>query len=233
MHQLIQDIITSLQSFADPKRLALAQNYHPTAMAIIGVTNPNQKIVLKELKDITKSYSEREKINLAKELVNTHIFECQQIAYNFIGNNNKLLAALSEQDIDDLMVNMDNWVSVDCFSVYIAGYAWRIGTISTEKIKGLLQLEDFWKRRIAIVSTVALNLKSRGGMGDVDKTLKICYLAINDHSDLIIKAMSWALRELSKVDKHVVWDFIQTHEQELHPRVLREVKTKLITGKKN
>jgi len=50
---------------------------------------------------------------------------------------------------------------------------------------------------------------------------------------MVIKALSWALRELSKRDADSVNNFLQKHEEALAPRVVREVKNKLQTGLKN
>jgi 3-methyladenine DNA glycosylase AlkD len=128
---------------------------------------------------------------------------------------------------------MDNWVSVDCFGAYIAGYAWRENIISTDRVKAYYKSDDVWIRRIALVATVSLNQKARGGKGDSKRTLEICRLAIDDHEDMINKALSWALRELAKVDKEPVISFIDEFKYRLHPRVLREVRNKLEKGLKN
>lgn len=114
----------------------------------------------------------------------------------------------------------------------MVGYAWREGLISTNKIKQYYQSDNFWIRRIAIVATVSLNQKARGGKGDAQRTLEVCEWAIKDHSDMINKALSWALRELAKIDKAPVEKFISKYESDLHPRVLKEVKHKLETGRK-
>jgi len=233
MDEIIQDIISSLEDLKDTHRIEMAKRTYPTAMKVIGVTVPNEKIILKELKKQTKPWSGREKIELAKKLVDTHIFECQHIALEYLGKDKKALKEITEQDIDELDVHMDNWVSVDCFSAYLVGYAWRENIISTQKIKSYFKSEDFWRRRIPIVATVSLNQKARGGKGDPKRTLEICRMAVDDHEDMINKALSWALRELSKVDKAPVVDFLAQYEDRLHARVKREVKRKLETGTKN
>lgn len=71
--------------------------------------------------------------------------------------------------MEDLSKNTDNRVSVDCFSAYIVGYAWREWLITTERVKSYYKSDDFWQRRIAIVATVALNQKARGGTVDPEK----------------------------------------------------------------
>ena len=232
MNQFIKDILNSLESFQDPKRIAFANRTYPTKMSVMGVTNPQVKLVLHEVKPILKEWSDREKINWAIELVKTDVFECQYMAYEYLGKQKKLLKALTLSDLEALDRNMDNWVSVDTFAVHILGVAWRLGTVSDNQIATLLHSKDVWERRKAVVATVSLNLKSRGGMGDVKRTLNICKHVVNDHEAMIVKALSWSLRELSKTDEDAVIDFLNRHENELHKRVLREVNTKLTTGVK-
>jgi 3-methyladenine DNA glycosylase AlkD len=50
---------------------------------------------------------------------------------------------------------------------------------------------------------------------------------------MVVKALSWSLRELAKRDHVRVRAFVAEHEKRLAPRVLREVRNKLNTGLKN
>jgi 3-methyladenine DNA glycosylase AlkD len=50
---------------------------------------------------------------------------------------------------------------------------------------------------------------------------------------MIVKAMSWALRELLVHDPEAVTAFMRDHEADLAARVKREVNNKLKTGLKN
>jgi 3-methyladenine DNA glycosylase AlkD len=70
-------------------------------------------------------------------------------------------------------------------------------------------------------------------MGDVPRTLAICQMLVADHEDMVVKALSWALRELVYFNPQAVEDFIQKHEQVLAGRVKREVGSKLSTGLKS
>ena len=79
MKDLIIDIERSLREFEDSKRKEFALKSHPTKMQVTGVSVPNLKIVLKELKKRTKDFSTIDKIKLTKDLINTDIFECQQL----------------------------------------------------------------------------------------------------------------------------------------------------------
>jgi 3-methyladenine DNA glycosylase AlkD len=83
------------------------------------------------------------------------------------------------------------------------------------------------------VSTVALNRPSTGGTGDASRTLSICRMLVRDRDDMVVKALSWALRELSKWDRGSVKTFLKTYQGVLPARVNREVRNKLRTGLKN
>jgi 3-methyladenine DNA glycosylase AlkD len=83
------------------------------------------------------------------------------------------------------------------------------------------------------VCTVALNQKARGGTGDPERTLEVCGRVVDDRDDMVVKALSWALRELAKREPGQVEAFMARHGDALAPRVRREVRNKLETGLKN
>jgi 3-methyladenine DNA glycosylase AlkD len=229
----VDDLIKALDALSDPERKALSTTYFPTAMDVIGVSNPDQKAVIRELKKQYGDWSEKEWIAFCIALVDTGIFECQSIAFERIGRDQRLLQAITRRDLNALAKNLDNWASVDLFSVGIYGVLWGRGLVTDQDIKGLLDSGNHWERRIAVVSTVALNLRSRGGTGDTPRTLWVCETVVKDRHDMIQKALSWALRELSKRDWEAVIDFMEKHESSLARRVVREVTHKLDFGTKN
>jgi hypothetical protein len=122
---------------------------------------------------------------------------------------------------------------VDTFSCYIAGPAWRMGLITETVIQGWARSRDWCWRRAALVSTVPLNAAAHGGKGDTKRTLAICGILVHDRHDMVVKAMSWALRTLAMRDAKVVRRFLADHQGDLGARIIREVNNKLKTGLKN
>jgi 3-methyladenine DNA glycosylase AlkD len=92
---------------------------------------------------------------------------------------------------------------------------------------------DRWQRRLALVCTVALNVRARGGQGDAERTLGVCRRLVGDRDDMVVKALSWALRALVYWDREAVRLFLAQHDARLAARVTREVGNKLRTGVKN
>lgn len=154
-------------------------------------------------------------------------------AYELVQHHPLALRSLKAVQLKDLGQGIDNWGAVDTFACYLAGPSWRERQVSSALIQRWACSEDRWWRRAALVSTVALNNKARGGSGDTARTLMVCEMLLNDRDDMVVKALSWALRELSKRDRASVRKFLDEHNDVLAPRVIREVSNKLETGLKN
>ena len=230
---VVREVLDALSDVSSETRRKQIRYFAPGSQEVVGVSNPDLKEVIRALREKYKHWDEQSWIALCKALVARDIFECQVLAYEIIGRNKGLLNVLTYKDLMDLWRNLDNWASVDHFSVGIYGVLWGKGVVTDEHIEELLKSENFWNRRVAVVSTVALNLKSRGGTGDSPRTLGVCEKVVDDREDLIRKALSWALRELSKRDPQSVRNFIDTYRDRLAGLVIREVNHKLDFGTKN
>jgi 3-methyladenine DNA glycosylase AlkD len=155
------------------------------------------------------------------------------VAYELVYHHGDALSALAAADVERLGRGIGDWGSVDAFGRYISGPAWQRGRVGDHVILRWAASPDRWWRRAALVSTVPLNLRSAGGTGDTRRTLEVCALLASDRDDMIVKALSWALRELVIWDPDAVRRFVDVHRNVLAARVRREVKTKLETGRKN
>lgn len=230
---LATEIINKLKTHADIKKAESAASSYPTKMKVLGIRVPDLKQILKDYKPKIQKLSDIEKIALIKELINTNIFECQQFGFEIINNDKKLLSILTEKDAFEIQKNLDNWLSVDYFASVLIGPLWREGKVADKKIEQFAKSKDFWERRIAVVATVALNQKARGGKGDAAKTLKICSMVAQDDNEMVVKALSWALRELAKVERQPVLKFLKKYDNVLSLKIKREVGNKLSLGTKN
>jgi hypothetical protein len=146
------------------------------------------------------------------------------------------VARMTRAEVGEFLPTLIDWCTTDCYGCFISGVAWREGVWSDDDVLALTWSEDRWVRRAALVSTVPLNLKARGATnpkGEARKTLRVCERLVNDRDDMVVKAMSWALRELARKDPAAVKAFVEKHRDRLAARVLREVKNTMTTGLKN
>jgi 3-methyladenine DNA glycosylase AlkD len=155
------------------------------------------------------------------------------VAYELISSHRDGIPSLTPAVIGRMSRGLEDWGTVDAFACLVAGPAWREGRIPARVVQTWVRSPDRWRRRAAVVSTVALNVRARGGRGDVARTLAICRQLVADRDDMVVKAVSWSLRSLVPVDRNAVSSFLARHRPELAARVLREVDAKLRTGRKS
>ena len=190
------------------------------------------------VRSVRRRYSKRLKgadadfvLDVARLLLRDYGY--RMVPYELIAHHREAFARLGEAELEALGRGIDSWGSVDVFARTLSGPAWLRGQVPDASIARWARSEDRWWRRAALVSTVALNVRSHGGGGDVERTLAVCRMLVDDYDDMVVKALSWALRALVVHDEEAVSDFLEEHEEVLAARVKREVRNKIATGLKN
>jgi 3-methyladenine DNA glycosylase AlkD len=195
-------------------------------------TTPSVRSVRRQYSRLLVDQPGSEVIAIAQSLLTTGSWMERVVAYELIENHPGALDRLNNSLVDQLGEGLADWGSIDLFGVTIAGVAWRAERVSDAQVMKWARSKDRWRRRLALVATVPLNAKSRGGAGDAARTLTVCRALAYDRDDMVVKALSWALRELAKRDPASVRRFLEEENERLASRVKREVTTKLETGLK-
>jgi 3-methyladenine DNA glycosylase AlkD len=190
------------------------------------------------LRELRREYSKRTKAWPAKTVVKlAGTLIARRRVHRYIGDDliasrPDAMATLNLTKLERLGSSISSWDQVDCFACYLSGPAWREGRIDDHAILKWTRSENRWWRRAALVSTVPLNVKARGGGGDTRRTLRICSVLIDDRDQMVVKALSWALRALAVRDRDAVTQFVEQNQGRLPALVYREVRHKLLTGRK-
>ena len=170
-------------------------------------------------------------IRLALRLADRAGVICRFVAYELVQYHQAAFTSLTLDELLKLGRGIDSWAAVDCFACSLSGPIWRDGRLPIEVIREWIGSADRWWRRAALVSTVALS--RRGEAKDVRAVIEICTLAVSDRDDMVVKALSWALRELAKKHPGDASKFLARHKGMVAARVIREVENKIATGLKN
>jgi 3-methyladenine DNA glycosylase AlkD len=217
------------QSLEDARELAQQIDNRIAALELRNT--PHVRAIRREYSRQLKAAPADLVLALAQELLQT--YDHRSVAYELIQNHDGAYRRLDAPLLERLGAGINSWWTVDSFGRTLAGPAWRDGLIADGVIHQWAGSEDRWWRRAALVTTVALNVRSHGGDGDVPRTLAVCEMLVDDREDTVVKAMSWALRELVAHDPDAVSAFLASHGQRLAARVKREVRNKIETGLKN
>jgi 3-methyladenine DNA glycosylase AlkD len=172
-------------------------------------------------------------MDVVTELAGGGTWQERVVAFELLESHPAAFALLTPVRVEALGDGLADWGSVDLFGVTLAGPAWRDGRISDATVRSWTKSSDRWRRRLALVATVRLNTPARGASGDARRTLAVCRQLADDRDEMVVKAMSWALRELAKRDPAAVTRFLVDEGDRLAARVRREVANKLSTGLKN
>jgi 3-methyladenine DNA glycosylase AlkD len=171
-------------------------------------------------------------VRVAADLWNREEHRFRWAAVTLLRVHPSAFRCLRWKTLEQLGDRMGHWGDVDAFAS-LAGPAWRGRQISDRRVHRWARSPNRWWRRAALVCTVFLNRRSVGGRGDAARTLAVARTLATDRDDMVVKGMSWALRELIPVDRRAVERFLREHDDVLAARVKREVRNKLTTGLKN
>jgi len=188
---------------------------------------PGIRAVRREISKELKGQPGPAVIALAQELVRSGDSNGRWVGYELVQHHPEAMKRITGADVERLAEGLADWGGVDSFGCFISGPAWREARIDDARVHRWARSKDRWKRRAALVSTVPLNVPARGGHGDPERTLSVCELLLDDRDDMVVKALSWALRALAAQDPDSVAEFMETHEGRLPARVKREVAKRL------
>ena len=231
---IARDILDELRAVGIPKRADLmAAEYMTTNLVHLGCTVP-------DVRRIARSHAREWKgapaqaVEVALALVAQKNHDARQVAYEILGAIPSARDGLKVRQLEALADGNDNWAAVDCFCSTLSGPQYATGRLAPAVLEKWARSPDPWMRRAALATVAtAFQRASLRGKSPVLPSARVCALLVDDRHDHVVKALSWALRNLSSRDRAVVERFMAEHDARLAARVKREVKTKLTTGTKN
>ena len=219
------------QSLTFSNSVAVASDIDAEIRALPVRNTPNQRAIRRKYSRLLKQANPEFILDVARTLLTYD--DSRWLAYELIASHNTAFKRIGQPELEELGQGINSWWTVDAFARTLSGPVWLRGQVTNDLIHRWARAKDLWWRRAALVSTVALNTRSHGGMGDTGRTLAVCGLLVDDYEDMVVKAMSWALRALAVHDSNAVETFLNEYEGVLAARVKREVRNKLTIGLKN
>ena len=229
----VRAILGDLRRAGSAARREALTWYAPSAETSYGVSTPDMRRIARAHGRELATAPAEEVLAVARGLIDRGVRDGRHAAYEIVARHRPAMAALDRRTVEALGAGFDCWPSVDHFGTIIGGPAWRTGRIGDGDVARWARSKDRWWRRAALVATVGLNIRSRGGSADPVRTFAVCDRLAADRDDMVVKALSWALRELAKQEPAAVTGWLDEHDGELHARVVREVTRKLTTGRKS
>ena len=138
---------------------------------------------------------------------------------------------LPERRLFDWSGELDSWPTCDLLGTAIVGRWILAGPPERRQfLYRLVEADGVWRPRLAIVSTVPL---IRSGQVPADSSLSLLDRVLGRSEPLIVKAVSWSLRDMAKHDRRRAQSYLKERADLLPALVRREVGNVLRTGRKS
>ncbi len=177
----------------------------------IGVPVPMQRAIVKKYEIMPPSDIER--------MLKDPFHECRFSALLFLVKHYQQSETFEEKvNVFNFYMNhtdgINNWDLVDMSAPPIVGDF--LLNRNRALLNELIQSENVWERRIAIVSTLTF-IKN----DDFKDTFRFAEIMENEQFNLLQKAMGWMLREVGKRDYQQLYDYLSAHYKKMPRTTLR------------
>jgi len=222
-------ITKAINAQANPERAEHSMRFFKTAKGqygagdvFLGLTVPMQRAIVKDFRDLDMPSVLR--------LLQSKYHEFRLIALLIMVSQFERGDDKVKKHIVDLYLAhtkwINNWDLVDSSAHKILG-PW-LFTRNRKILYTLAKSTLLWERRIAIVSTFAFIRENQ-----LDDTIKLSEMLLNDTQDLMHKAVGWALREVGKKDVTTLEAFLDNHAKMMPRTMLRYAIEKFPEKKRN
>jgi 3-methyladenine DNA glycosylase AlkD len=209
-----QQIQTKLRSLADPAVAASSLRFfkkeHAEHDIFLGVRAATLRQLAKEYRELP--------LNEVESLLHSDIHEERMLALLILVLAVRKTTDSTRQQIHDFYLAnirfINNWDLVDASAPSLVG-AYLMDK-SRKPLYRLAKSPSVWERRIAIVATQHFIRND-----DLDFTLKIAKLLLEDQEDLIHKATGWMLREVGDRNRGLLIDFLKRIYRKMPRTMLR------------
>ena len=228
-------ILLELRACGIPARAELmAAEYMTSNLVHLGCTVPDVRRIAKDAARALGTEPAAHVVAIALALVAQRSHDSRQAAYELLGALPAVRDGLGVKQLEALARDNDNWAAVDCFCSALSGPQYARGLLAGATLTRWAKSRDAWTRRAALATVAsAFQRAALRTTAPLAPSFSVCEQLVGDRHDHVVKALSWALRNLISRDRAGVERFLALHEARLAARVKREVGVKLRTGVKN
>jgi len=203
----------------EPYRRELAR-VAPGIEHAIGVRSPLVRALAAGIRPALRQARPAEALWIAERLSHEESLESRQLALEFLRRSLPADPERTWQLMRRLGRRASDWISIDSLAFLVAEGILR-EPFRWAEIEQLVYAESVWERRLAAATIAVLRSTSRGlvanraisttiGPVEVGRGLTVIGSLIGDADPNVSKALSWALRELTPVDRAQVTAFVRT-----------------------
>lgn len=216
-----EHVVKELQTKASKTKAFELQRFFQTGPGQYGEGDRFIGVVVPDIRKVAASHKDLSFAEITR-LVESPIHEVRMCGLFILTNQYKKLKDRQEKKkyyeffAKNIKAgNINNWDLIDVNAPIIGEYL----IDSEDPLKVLTKFaksRNLWERRVAIIFTFSFIR-----VGQLDLTIAIAKLLLNDEHDLIHKGVGWMLREAGKKDVILLRKFLSEHSHEMPRTMLR------------
>jgi 3-methyladenine DNA glycosylase AlkD len=227
-----QALLEQVRARADADYLNGKRHVLPGETEVIGARVPDLRMIAEDWQRSHAEIDSETLLALVGALWEGQTREECLLALFLLERYQRVIPLIGWERFDRWRKDLNNWELTDYLAQKIFG-EWLLSDPESrlDHLWELIEAPDVWSRRMALVATTWLN-RGRADVSFPDLTLQLVDRVREDRHPMITKAVSWALRELSKRYPEQVWCYVNENRDELAADVIREVVRKIKTSRK-
>jgi 3-methyladenine DNA glycosylase AlkD len=221
----------ALEARADPEYSRGSLRIAPTRLDVLGVRTPDLRAVAHDWRRANPDAGEETVRRLADALWAAPSREERALGLEILRQFPVAVAALPARFHATRAADLDDWSLCDLLGAAIVG-PWVLADPPrrAEFLYELVAGEGVWRPRLALVATVPI---TRSGTVAPDLALSLLDRVLGRTEPMIVKAVSWSLRELAKRERRRAGLYLRDRGDSLPALVRREVGNVIRTGRKS
>lgn len=226
-----QHLLEQIRQHADPEHQATVGRVVPTGLKVYGLRVPQLRAIVRAWGHAHQQIAHDDLVALVDSLWNGESREERMLSTYLLEHYKHLVPDLTRADFEQWRQSLDNWEMTDGLGWVLALWLSADPDARLDYLGELIVEEDVWSHRLALVATATIN-RGHTGFTIPDLTLELVDRVKTERHPMITKAVSWALREMTKSHPDRVAAYLEENGEVLARHVVCEVNNKLRTGVK-
>lgn len=203
----ITEVVNQIRLKKNLAKATFLARYFKTGKGEYGEGDTFLGLTVPQVKEVARKFYKEVSFNDIRKLLSRPIHEYRQAGLMMLALKFSKADEKERKTIYDFYLRytkyINNWDLIDGSAPAIIG-CYLLDHIKERRILyNLAKSKSIWERRISILATFAFIKRN-----DFSDTLLIADLLLNDHHDLIHKAVGWMLREVGKRDEKTLEAFL-------------------------
>jgi 3-methyladenine DNA glycosylase AlkD len=212
------------RAMGTPERAAGEKAYLKSDLDFLGVTQPQIRVAARELHRRFRDLDRDTLLAMVEALWQTRYHEMRMLGIALLERYAERLHAHDMAFIESLVRRANTWAQVDWLAIHVAGELVLRYTGARKALRRWSTDDVMWLRRS---SMLALLPELRRGQGDFDLFAAFASGMVEETDFFIRKAIGWVLREVSRNNPDLTYDFLTEHIERVSGVTYREGSRKL------